>query len=169
MHRSAAATDSDEDTLRVRATIIALMKAADAARRAMTRSLEPFGLTLPQFNVLTILLHHAELPTFQVAARMVEATPGITRLVTTLEAKRLIKRVQADGDRRQHLCSLTSRGRQVVTAAVPPFTSAQRGLLAALNKAESLQMTDLLHRVDPSPPAAMRTPQPQAGRRKGRP
>lgn len=130
-----------------RHAVMALMTAADGARRAMTQALQPFELTLPQFNVLTILSHQRELPTFQIAARMVEATPGITRLVTTLEAKRYITRSQAAGDRRQQLCALTPQGRRVVDAAVPGFTEAQAQLLGALSKSEALQMTALLRRI----------------------
>jgi DNA-binding MarR family transcriptional regulator len=133
-----------------RHAIVTLMKAADGARRAMTRSLHNSELTLPQFNVLTILLHHDELPTFQVAARMVEATPGITRLMSTLEAKRYIRRQQADGDRRQQLCSLTAEGRRVVEAAIPGFSAAQQRLLSNLKRSEVLEMTALLQRVSGS-------------------
>ena len=113
----------------------------------MTQTLQAFDLTLPQFNVLTILWWEKELPTFQVAARMVEATPGITRLMITLEAKGYIRRSQSTGDRRQQLCSLTAKGRRVVDAAIPPFTATQERLVGALSKSEVLQMTALLRRV----------------------
>lgn len=132
-----------------RHAIMALMTAADRARRAMTQALQPFDLTLPQFNVLAILAHERALPTFQVAARMVENTPGITRLMTTLEAKRYIRRSQSAGDRRQQLCALTPRGRRVMRAAMPGFTGAQAQLLGALTRSEARQMTALLRRVTP--------------------
>ena len=149
-----------------RAAIVALMRAADAARRAMTRALQPFDLTLPQYNVLTILRHHDELPTFAVAARMVEATPGITRLMTTLEAKRYIRRVQSAGDRRQQLCSLTEEGRRIVDAAIPRVSVSQRRVVADLNQAEALQLTGLLRRL----PASQRaTGRPEQGSRPSRP
>ena len=137
-----------------REAIVALMRSADAARRAMTRALQPFDLTLPQFNVLTILWVDGELPTYEIAKRMVEATPGITRLVTTLEAKGLLRRTQSTGDRRQQLCSLTPAGRRIVDASVPPFADSQRQLIGDLNKSEALQMIALLQRV---PPPARRT------------
>lgn len=149
MRRAAQAREPSEQTLTARHAVVALMKAADGARRAMTRALHAFDLTLPQYNVLTILLHHQELPTFQIAARMVEATPGITRLVITLEAKRYVRRNQSKADRRQQLCSLTAEGRRVVEAAIPPFAAAQQRLISALNKSETLQMTALLQRVPP--------------------
>jgi DNA-binding MarR family transcriptional regulator len=139
--------DSTDPALLARHTIIALMQAADAARRAMVQSLQPFDLTLPQFNVLTILLHHDELPTFQIAARMVEATPGITRLVSTLEAKGYVRRSQSKGDRRQQLCSLTAAGRRIVKVAIPPFSAAQQRLIVDFGRSDALQMTSLLQRV----------------------
>jgi len=150
MSRAAAEREPQRQVLLARQAIVALMTAADRARRAMTRALQGFDLTLPQFNVLTILLHHDELPTFQVAARMVEETPGITRLMSTLESKRYIRRSQSAGDRRQQLCSLTPEGKRIVEAAIPIFSSAQEWLLSELKRSEALQMTALLLRV-PAP------------------
>lgn len=150
MNRSGTRPTSRQSIPLPRKAIIALMKAADGARQAMTRALEPFELTLPQFNVLTILMHHDELPTFHVADRMVEATPGITRLMNTLEAKRYVRRSQSSGDRRRQMCSLTAEGRRIVTAAIPGFDAAQQGLLSELSRAESLQLTTLLQRMQSS-------------------
>jgi DNA-binding MarR family transcriptional regulator len=142
--------ESEDPIVLPRHAVVALMRAADGARRAMTRALEPFDLTLPQFNVLTILRHHRELPTFQVAARMVEATPGITRLMSTLEAKGHIRRSQSTGDRRQQLCALTPQGRRIVDAALSPFVAAQQQVLGDLTKSEALHITALLRRVPPA-------------------
>jgi DNA-binding MarR family transcriptional regulator len=150
MTRAATARESEVHIILPRHAIIGLMRAADGARRAMTRTLQPFDLTLPQFNVLTILRFNDALPTFQVAARMVEATPGITRLMITLEAKGYISRSQSAGDRRQQLCSLTVAGAKVVDAAIPRVKAAQERLLRDLSRPEALQLTGLLRRV-PAP------------------
>ena len=150
MNRAATAREPEVQIILPRHGIMALMRAADGARRAMTRTLQRFDLTLPQFNVLTILRFHQELPTFQVAARMVEATPGITRLMITLEAKGYISRSQSAGDRRQQLCSLTAAGVKVVDAAVPRVKATQERLLGDLSRPEALQLTGLLKRV-PAP------------------
>jgi DNA-binding MarR family transcriptional regulator len=114
----------------------------------MTRALRPFDLTLPQFNVLTILRQHDALPTFQIAARMVEETPGITRLVSTLEAKRYVRRAQSTSDRRCQMCSLTAEGRRVVEKAIPPFSAVQQRLLDDLSAADVARLTALLQRLE---------------------
>ena len=149
MSRPATAGAASKPFVIPREAIVALMRSADAARRAMTRALHPFDLTLPQFNVLTILWADGELPTYEIAKRMVEATPGITRLVTTLESKGHLRRTQSAGDRRRQLCSLTPAGRRVLDASVPPFLDSQKQLIGDLNKSEAMQMIALLQRVPP--------------------
>lgn len=136
-----------EAIIQRRHAIMALVRAADGARREMTRALAEFDLTLPQFNVLTILRFHGELPTFQVADRMVEETPGITRLVSTLEAKGHVRRMQSKSDRRQQLCSLTTQGERLVAAAIPRVADAQQSLLCDFSRPETQHLTALLRRV----------------------
>jgi DNA-binding MarR family transcriptional regulator len=136
-----------KDIVIPRDAIIALMKAADVTRRAMTRTLQAFDLTLSQFNVLIILRRTPELPTLEVAARLVEDTPGITRLMNTLTAKRYIRRRRRKEDRRQQLCSLTDSGRRVIDAVIPPMKATQERIIAGLSGDEVLQMITLLRRL----------------------
>jgi DNA-binding MarR family transcriptional regulator len=92
--------------------VVGLMRTADLMRRHMTALVEPHGITLQQFNVLRILRGAGDdgLPTLEVADRMVEQTPGVTRLLDRLEAKELVRRQRCPKDRRQHLCWITSKG-----------------------------------------------------------
>ena len=92
--------------------IVGLMRTADLIRRHATAVVEPHGITLQQFNVLRILRGAGDtgLPTLEVAERMVEQTPGVTRLLDRLEAKELVRRQRCPKDRRQHLCWITATG-----------------------------------------------------------
>ena len=151
---TAAARLEPEQIVVPRDAIISLMKAADITRRAMTRTLQEFGLTLPQFNVLIILWHEPELPTLEVAARLVEETPGITRLMNTLAAKRYIRRRRSRDDGRQQLCSLTATGTRLIDAVLPGVKATQERIVAGLTRDEALQMIDLLRRLrSPEAPA----------------
>jgi hypothetical protein len=71
-----------------RDTVVALLRAADRVRRRAARIVEPHGITLQQYNVLRILESAKEdgIPTLEVAARMIEETPDVTRLLDRLEA-----------------------------------------------------------------------------------
>ena len=96
--------------------VVGLMRTADLVRRQMTALVEPHGITLQQFNVLRILRGAADegLPTLEVAERMVEQTPGVTRLLDRLEAKELVRRQRCPKDRRQHLCWITPKALAVL-------------------------------------------------------
>src|SRR3954453_24042993 len=96
--------------------VVGLMRTADLVRRQMTAQIEPHGITLQQFNVLRILRGAGEdgLPTLEVADRMIEQAPGVTRLFDRLEAKELVRRQRCPKDRRQHLCWITAKGLAVL-------------------------------------------------------
>ena len=94
MARSAAPTSRTVKPGRASAheLFLSLVRTADQVRRDAARVVEPHDLTAQQFNVLRILRGAGDggLPTLEVAARMIEQTPGVTRLLDRLEAKELI-------------------------------------------------------------------------------
>src|SRR5258706_1625906 len=97
-------------------SIVALSRTADLVRRQITTLVEPRGITPQQYNVLRILRGAGAdgLPTLEVAERMIEQTPGVTRLLDRMEAKELVRRQRCPKDRRQHLCWITPRGLAVL-------------------------------------------------------
>jgi DNA-binding MarR family transcriptional regulator len=127
-------------------TVATLMRAADLARRHMTAVVEPHGLTLQQFNVLRILRGAGPdgLPTLEVANRMVEQTPGITRLLDRLEAKELIRRQRCPKDRRQHLCGVTSKGLALLQKIDAPIARTHEETLKGLRAKDRTAFTRLL-------------------------
>jgi len=96
--------------------VLGLLRTADLMRRMITAVVEPHGITMQQFNVLRILRGAGAdgLPTLEVADRMIEQTPGVTRLLDRMEAKELVRRQRCPKDRRQHLCWITARGLAVL-------------------------------------------------------
>src|SRR5688572_9880482 len=74
---------------------LAVLRTADVLRRRLSEAMEPVGITMQQYNVLRILRGAGEggLPTLEIADRMLERQPGITRLLDRLERKGWIERV----------------------------------------------------------------------------
>src|SRR5690606_1593325 len=101
---------------RYQQALVAVFRTADAVRRALTQVLEPHGLTMQQYNVLRILrgARPDPLPTMDIAERMMDRTPGITRLLDRLEAKGLVRRERCQDDRRQVLCTITPVGLELL-------------------------------------------------------
>jgi len=144
----AKATAAEKPTVNIpRDVVITLMRAADRVRRSMIRTLQEFELTMPQFNVLIILRFEQELPTLEVAARLVEETPGITRLMNTLAAKKYIRRRQCRNDRRQQLCSLTDAGQRLIDEVIPVVKATQERIVGGLNRRQAAEMMIMLDRL----------------------
>ncbi|MDQ3948705.1 MAG: MarR family transcriptional regulator [Gemmatimonadota bacterium] len=125
---------------------IALLRTADVVRRRLTRTVEPHGITLQQYNVLRILKGASPdpLPTLEIAQRMIEEQPGITRLLDRLGAKGLVRRERCADDRRQVHCWITKAGLDLLAELDPVVNKADEAAVAALSPAQLQQLLQLL-------------------------
>ncbi|MCK7478307.1 MAG: MarR family transcriptional regulator [Candidatus Moduliflexus flocculans] len=88
------------------------------------------------------------LPTLEVGARMVEETPGITRLLDRLESKGLVRRQRCPKDRRQHLCWITRGGaRSAGARSTEPVVTHSDEVMRGLSREEQSDLIRLLDRV----------------------
>jgi len=128
---------------------LALMRTADMVRRAVAGLVEPHGITPQQYNVLRILRGAGDrgLPTLEIAQRMIEQTPGITRLIDRLETKKLVLRERCATDRRQVFCRITTGGLAMLEQLDAPLQSREKQTLGGLNDEELAQLIALLDRA----------------------
>jgi DNA-binding MarR family transcriptional regulator len=128
---------------------VAILHTADVVRRRMADVVANEDITLQQFNVLRILRGAGEagVATLEVADRMVEQAPGITRLLDRLEAKELVKRQRCPKDRRQHLCWITARGLAVLERLDSPMLRAAEVCTANLSRSDQTQLIRLLDSI----------------------
>jgi DNA-binding MarR family transcriptional regulator len=129
--------------------VVTLVATADRVRDGLSREVAGRGITLQQYNVLRILRGAGDdgLPTLEIAARMLEKSPGITRLLDRLEARRLVRRVRCPSDRRQVLCYSTPEAARVLAALDQPMAAAAERCLAALGKDRTLALIGLCDEV----------------------
>jgi DNA-binding MarR family transcriptional regulator len=125
---------------------VALARTTDRVRRCIEATLLQEGITHTQYNVLRILRGAGEegIPTLDVAERMVEQAPGITRLMDRLEAKGLVRRERCAEDRRQVLCWATPRGLELLATLDEPVDAAGQRAMAPLSEAEKRELIRLL-------------------------
>jgi len=128
---------------------LGLIRTADHVRRELARVIEPAGVTGQQYNVLRILrgAGDAGLPTLEIAERMVEHTPGITRLLDRLESKHLVRRSRCPKDRRQMLCWITGQGLALLDGLDAPVTEAHAALVTGMPLEDQERLVDLLEHV----------------------
>lgn len=126
--------------------LLGLMRTTDLVRRQVAAFVEPHGITLQQYNVLRILRGGGTdgVPTLDVAERMVEQTPGITRLLDRLEAKGFVKRQRCPQDRRQHLCWITPKSAALLEKLDAPMIQFGEYLMKGLKPEERTTLIRLL-------------------------
>lgn len=134
---------------------LSVLRTADVLRGHFSTVLEPRGLTVQQYNVLRILRGASPeaLPTMEIAQRMLEKTPGITRFIDRLERKGFVERQRSAEDRRRVYCSITPAGLQLLDELDGPMASSDDAL-AMLSAFEVDLLIDLLARIRTGNPAA---------------
>ena len=129
--------------------ILALSRTTDVLQRRFAQLVEPHGISLQQYNVLRILrgADQEGTPTLEIADRMIQRTPGITRLLDKLEAKHLVRRKRCAEDRRQVLCWITEAGLRVLADLDKPAVDSAAQAMASLSASEVRTLIALLQRV----------------------
>jgi DNA-binding MarR family transcriptional regulator len=129
--------------------VISILRATAHVRRFGLHVFDQHGITSQQYNVLRILRGAGPggLPTLDIAERMIDHTPGITRLLDRLELKKLVRRERPSGDRRQVLCYVTKAGLDLVGKLDTPLKNVASQALHTLNESEVNELIRLLERL----------------------
>ncbi len=129
--------------------LLGLIRTASLLRQSVARTIEPHGITPQQYNVLRILRGAGEeaLPTLEVAERLLEPSPGVTRLLDKLEARGLASRERCPEDRRQVLCRITGEGLALLDAMRAEVEAMEASALEMLEPAELERLIELLDRI----------------------
>ena len=136
-------------SLQVQTAYIHLLSTADHIRAYFETLCAPFDITGQQYNVLRILrgAEPAGLPTLMIAERMIERTPGITRMIDRLESKGLVVREIRPNDRRYVHCRITEKGLNLLELLDEPVEEFNYVAFQGLSKAELGQLIALLEKT----------------------
>jgi DNA-binding MarR family transcriptional regulator len=128
---------------------IALLRTASVVHRTLARVLEPWALSLAQYNALRIIRGAGTggIATLSIRERMVEEGTTITRILDKLEDAGLIRRERSYPDRRQVLCYATEAGRKLLDSLDPLVDSADEEIVATLDEAQLERFIELLDAV----------------------
>jgi len=128
---------------------LALLRTADDSKRQLSHVLDSAGITLQQYNVLRILrgAGSSGLPTLSVAERMIERTPGVTRLIDRMERKGWVTRERCTEDRRRVWCRITDAGLDLLTSLDRPIDAVDDAMNRALEEEEILELIGYLDRL----------------------
>lgn len=129
-----------------------------------------FGITRREWRVIACLALQQDLLSSQLADRIQLDRARTSRAVTSLVAKKLVRRQTGAADRRQARLALTDKGRALHRELFPLVSEINRGLLSPLSVQEVQGLDSMLTRlqaqahrmVDASAPDL-----PKADRRRG--
>jgi DNA-binding MarR family transcriptional regulator len=132
---------------------VGILRTAALLERHYNQIVTKRGITIQQYNVLRILrgARPDGLCTLTIAERMIEQTPGITRLIDRLEKKELVRRVRSAKDRRQVWCQITPAGERLLARLDDPVESFDRAAVRRLSPADQDRLTALLGQLHGEP------------------
>lgn len=113
---------------------VALLRTASVVGRSLARVLEPWSLSLAQYNALRITAGAGAvgLATLAIRERMIEEGTTITRILDKLEASGYVRRERSLPDRRQVMCVATTAGRRLLDKIDPIVDAADEEAVASL-------------------------------------
>ncbi|NNF58862.1 MAG: MarR family transcriptional regulator [Rhodothermaceae bacterium] len=112
-------------------------------------TLAPLEITPAQYNVLRILrgTHPRPQTCSDIAERLLDRTPDVTRLLVRLERAALIARCRAEHDRRVVEVSITDKGLDLLSRLDDPMDQAIGRLTRHLSDEELQTLSSLLDRL----------------------
>lgn len=128
---------------------VAILRTADFLKHQSSPIFVAQDITQQQYNVLRILRGAGRdgLPTLAIAERLIEHTPGITRLLDRLEAKALVRRSRPDCDRRQVFCYITDSGLELLARLDSDVDAQSRSGFSSLAPEEIRTLLKTLEKI----------------------
>ena len=127
----------------IQEAILNVLVAANEIRDRTEKALGSSGLTLPQYNVLRILrgARPDGHPRCEIANRMLDRAPDVTRILDRLEEKKLVERQRDRVDRRQSVARITPRGMSLLEQVDPEIKAMTADLAKRLGAEECRELS----------------------------
>jgi len=133
----------------VQEAVLSVLLAARFLHEGFEQQLAEFDLTPTQFNVLRILkgVHPAGHPRCEIARRLVERAPDLTRMIDHLERRGLVERARSEEDGRHSIARITRRGLALLERTSPATTALQRHVSRRLTRADAEALSRLCEKL----------------------
>jgi len=135
--------------------LLNLLVAADHLRARTEWLCSEFGLSASQYNVLRILrgVHPAGHSRCEIARRMVERAPDVTRLIDRLEKRGWVERDRGTRDRRLSISRITAAGLALLDQIGPRLGLELRELAERVPPEDCRELSRICEQIYDCPPA----------------
>ena len=129
--------------------LLNVLATASYVTSEINATLAPHGITHPQYNVLRILRGRRpdRYACSEIAERLLDRTPDVTRLLVRLEGRGLVHRQRAEHDRRVVEVEVTPAGLSLLDRLDGPVAETLARLTSHLDDEETATLSALLERV----------------------
>jgi len=133
----------------VQEAFLNVLVASGHLRERVDRMLARHQLTSGQFNVLRILrgAEPGGLPRCEIAARMLERAPDVTRIVDRLVRAGLVERGRSDEDRRHSIAAITPKGLALLERLDPEVRASMHELSKRVTAREAETLSRLCEKL----------------------
>ncbi|GAA4473393.1 MarR family transcriptional regulator [Novipirellula rosea] len=115
--------------------MLSIMRTSDLLENRAARLLRNYQLTPSQYNAMRIMRGEGKpMPCLEVADRMIQVAPAITRVVDQLVSRGLISKTQSSEDRRVFLVQLTVAGKALLRKIDAPIDRLHQTLLGHVSQ-----------------------------------
>ncbi len=144
--RTKSAPERSETSYR---TLMTLVSASEALRKAGNRFFERHELTQSQFNVLMVLKHDAPSGCSQseLCGRLLVNAADVSGLVRRMLARGLLSRADHPEDPRAWLVTLSDKGRRLLEQIEPSYYRQVKHAMGLLSPRQARLLSDLLQQV----------------------
>jgi len=126
-----------------------VLRTGEALLQSETALLRTAELSFAQYNVLRILrgAGAAGLACGEIAERMVNRDPDVTRLLDRLEERGLVRRTRGEDDRRVVVTRITKEGLALLKSLDAPVARVHQEQLGHMSRADLQRLSDLLEQA----------------------
>ncbi|MDX9856675.1 MAG: MarR family transcriptional regulator [candidate division Zixibacteria bacterium] len=129
--------------------ILNALVTADYLVQKLNDVCEQHGISHSQYNVLRILrgVHPHGYPRYEIADRMLERSPDVTRLLDRLTRMKLVVRGRSADDSRLSIATITVKGLDLLERMAPAVQSLHRHVEQRLTAAERREFSKLCEKL----------------------
>jgi DNA-binding MarR family transcriptional regulator len=136
-----------DDSALVHLVGYAASRASLELRKVFARRMEPLGLRVPEFTILTLVAGNGEVNQKQLGQALDISPPNMAATLDRMAERGWIERVRSTRDRRAQHIHLTAAGAAVAERARRIAATMEEPALAALSQAERALLIELLRKI----------------------
>lgn len=127
----------------------ATSRAAIEMRKVFTQHMEPLGLKVPEYSILMLVAHNADINQKRLGTALDISPPNLAVILDRMAERGWVERVRGTSDRRAQHIHLTAAGRVLAERSRRIAATMEEPVLSVLSSAERALLIEMLGKIGP--------------------